>query len=305
MTKNLRAGRLLNVRDNAPCNCMEHSVDDYPLIETHKTGGTSMRRKFPMFIATLFIVVAVAATTTIPASALAPWASTSAISVKCDPCTCWFRFLGQCVCFTDGGTTVYGHASGTATTTLSAFACQTMDRDSMDIDTVYVGNGNTGTGTIYVGVPITVDTVTSELVLVIGAEGVTTITNVSMGDFEVMIQGVENPETMLLEELIETVRNPENYTENIALVYPNPATDYAFVKISDNYIAEHDVASVTIQVFDAAQTLLTTLNTTNPSDVVMIPSDKISTSGTYYAVCKVTLLDGADVVVTVPFVVNE
>jgi hypothetical protein len=61
MVENLRAGRLLNVRDNAPCNFAEHSVDDYPLIETHKTGGTSMRRKFPILMIMLLVITALTA----------------------------------------------------------------------------------------------------------------------------------------------------------------------------------------------------------------------------------------------------
>ncbi|MDR0926627.1 MAG: hypothetical protein LBO69_02540 [Ignavibacteria bacterium] len=243
-------------------------------------------------ITTLIMVAAIAviAFVAMPqtAKAIAPNAGDYGLTCTCVPCTCWFR---QCVCFRKGDLTVYGHASGTVTTLDDLSIPDFSSLSTLKRSNVYIGDGNNpGNGTRYINVPITSDTLTGDVVLLIEAEGV------------VVVPTTEDN----WDEIIRCLEDAKNYADEKVLVYPNPTSNTSFVKLYEDYVSTYNVQSVSVQIYKGA-TLVATLNSSDPNSIILIDESIIPTGDTYYANCSIVYIDGTSTeqvdVVNVPFVV--
>ena len=102
------------------------------------------------------------------------------------------------------------------------------------------------------------------------------------------------------------VQNDSNYVEGKVLVYPNPTMGNAFLKLNSNFIINSNVESVSYELYNSGQTLLTTLIPLNVTNVVEIPDNYISNNGTYFVKCHITKSNGAlNEVITLSFVVGK
>lgn len=104
--------------------------------------------------------------------------------------------------------------------------------------------------------------------------------------------------------LANSIYNIDNYVDGKVLVYPNPTSDVVFVKLEDNFVDNANVISVRYEVYNSNQELLTTLESSNATDIVIIPTTYIQTNGNYFVKCYLTKENGSEII-DLPFVVAK
>lgn len=77
------------------------------------------------------------------------------------------------------------------------------------------------------------------------------------------------------------------YVSNKAVVYPNPTSGTAFVKLVDDYVTNSNITKVIYQLYKSNAELLFTFETDSPTEVIEIPENLISTIGAYYISCNI------------------
>jgi len=105
------------------------------------------------------------------------------------------------------------------------------------------------------------------------------------------------------------IYDTNNYVDGKVLVYPNPTSHTAFVKLQDDYINTNNVQSVSYNLFDNNQAIITTFTPNNIEDIVIIPDNYINLNGTYYIKCNVSYLlpnnQLSTEIITLSFIVSK
>ena len=77
-----------------------------------------------------------------------------------------------------------------------------------------------------------------------------------------------------------------------AIVYPNPTSSNTSIKLVEDYVTKMDnIQQIVYFLYDANQTLITTLISTDPLEDVEISANYITAAGTYFIVCNVKYLN--------------
>lgn len=85
---------------------------------------------------------------------------------------------------------------------------------------------------------------------------------------------------------VNHINDFDNYVGAKALVYPNPASEKAFVKLHEHYIDAYEVQSVECLLYDTDGTLLGTFHSSNTGGIVEIPCENLG-SNSYFIQCRV------------------
>jgi hypothetical protein len=280
-------GKMLNNLDNVLLSTHTKTQEgETTLQHAEIVAGFLGRVFYPIAIFVVFACMMFFASS--DAKAIPANAGASGLTCNCEPCNHWFK---TCKCCSNNDGTVWGHANGIVTLLTNCNIADFGSLSDLKRDNIYVGDtSNPGNGIGYMNVPIATDTISGALVLLIEADRVIVCPTSDEG----------------WDEILEHLNNASYYTDAKVLVYPNPTSNIAFIKLLDNYISTFNVQSISIGLYKD-DVFIATLTTNNVNDIIVIDDSKISTNGTYYAICNIEFKNAAGIIntdiVTVPFVV--
>ena len=115
------------------------------------------------------------------------------------------------------------------------------------------------------------------------------IYNGDTSHFYVLYNAIEIADYSEWLAVCQFLSNVANYVGGKALVYPDPTSSTAFIKLNDTYLSSKNIQSASYQLFNPSMALITTI--TDVANIVQIPSNYITSYGMYTVICNITYLD--------------
>lgn len=98
------------------------------------------------------------------------------------------------------------------------------------------------------------------------------------------------------------------YPEEWVIIYPNPTTSNAFIKLNDDLLTMINIQAASYQLIGPNNLPITTFTPTNPTNIVEISNTYLVYDGVYTVMCNISFLDANNTpmnnIFKVQFVVN-
>lgn len=200
-----------------------------------------------------------------------PGTGVGAATIDCETCNC--NTAVQCICVTNGKTTVYGHAKR-AVFDVSGLIDNNGAYPVGELATadIFIPDSDTEDeedGWGYINIPVFYDEIGNRNIYII----------------DKAIEFTNYAEWL---DALNFVKKQENYIGNKVLVYPNPTNSSAFVKLNDDLSSIYDIESVKVDLYYGNNsTLIKTYIPERFDSLIPIDANCLQNSGAYYIMCTI------------------